>query len=192
MAGPQDDRALAAAVVRGEAGAAEALFDRVFDRLYRRVCARLGGDHHAAEDIVSESLLAGLRALPGFRGEGSLAGWFLRIAWRKIADRTRGRRATERPWGGDGDLDGLVADLRAASAGPLERLAEEETRGIVREALESLPFRYEIVLRWRYFEDASVGQVALRLNVSAKAAERRLARARAALASALRRRGVRE
>ena len=186
MASRTDDRALAAAVVRGEPGAAEALFDRVFDWLYSQVCACLDGDHHTAQDIVSESLLSGLRALGGFRGEAALRTWFLRIALRKIVDQKR-RRAAEVVSGGDGDLELLLGASRSDRPSPLERLVDEETRQAVREALDSLPSRHKAVLTWKYLDETSVREVASRLNVSPKAAERRLARARAALAAVLRR-----
>ncbi len=188
MATREKDRALAAAVVRGERGAGAALFDHVFDRLYRQVCARLGGDHATAEDIVSETLLAGLRGLPAFRGEASLATWFLQIASRKIADHKRQRAATL--IGGDGELESLLGEPRLPQDSALDRLVDEETRLLVRKALESLPNRHKIILTWKYFDESSVVDVALRLEVSPKAAERRLARARAALAAALRHRRI--
>jgi len=191
MATHDGDRALAEAVVRGEPGAAEALFDRVFDRIYRAACGRLGGDHHAAQDVASEALLAGLRALRSYRGEAALATWFFRIAARKIADRRRVRGVVLVPAGGDGDLEALIGTLGGAAGSLLDRLAEDETRRLVREAVEALPARHRIVLQWRYFDDESVRRVALRLQKSEKAVERRLARAREALAAALRRRGIR-
>ena len=190
MSKREEDRALATRVVRGDPGAAEALFDRVFDRLHAQVCARLAGDHHAAQDVVSDSLMAGLRALAQFRGEATLATWFLRIATRKIADLRR-RRAIALVGDGDGKLEALLCQSRPREPSPLDRLEDEETRGLVREALTALPSQHRDVLEWKYFGDSDLGQVAVRLNVTAKAAERRLARARRALASELRRRGIR-
>ncbi len=187
MATREEDRELATRVVRGEAGAAEALFDRVFEPLYRQVCARLGGDHHAAQDIVSTSLLAGLRALSGFRGEATLTSWFFTIASRKTVDLKR-RRAVRIVAGGNGELEALVGPADSGSS--LDSLADAETRLLVQEALGSLPDRHQDVLRWKYFDDSSLAQVARRLQVSPKAAERRLARARVALAAALRQRGL--
>jgi len=189
MASNDKDRTLAAAVVRGDRDAAEALFDHVFDWLYRQVCARLGGDHHGGQDIVSETLHAGLAALRGYRAEASLTSWFLAIALRKIADRKR-RRVAEVIAGNDGELETLLSVSRAPPPSPLENLADEETCGLIREALDSLPDRHRTVLQWKYFDESSVDAVAVRLQVTPKAAERRLARARAALASALRRRRV--
>ncbi len=189
MATREEDRELATRVVRGEAGAAEALFDRVFEPLYRQVCARLGGDHHAAQDIVSISLLAGLRALSGFRGEATLTSWFFTIASRKTVDLKR-RRAVRLVAGGNGELEALVGPADSRQTSSLDRLADAETRLLVQEALGSLPDRHQDVLRWKYFDDSSLAQVARRLQLSPKAAERRLARARVALAAALRRRGL--
>lgn len=188
MATLEEDRALAQAVVRGDAKAAETLFEQVFENLWRQVTARLGGDVQLAEDVVGEALLAGLRGLPSYRGEASLSTWFFRIALRKIADHLR-RRAVDLVARGNGNLETVLLPANGTSA--LDRMIDEELRAIVVEALDLLPDCHRDVLRWRYFDDSSVVEVAERLQSSVKAAERRLARARAALASALRRRGVR-
>lgn len=195
MATREEDRTLAARVVGGEPGAAEELFEQIFDPLYHQVCARLGGDHHVAQDVVSESLTAGLRALAQFRGDATLATWFFRIATRKIADLKR-RRAIAIVSNGDGELEVLLSGSRPRGPSsldhlaPLDRLADEETRGLVQAALEALPAGHRVVLESKYFDDSSLRQLAARLRVTAKAAERRLARARQALAGELRRRGV--
>jgi RNA polymerase sigma-70 factor (ECF subfamily) len=189
MATGESDRFLAEAVVRGDQGAAETLFDRVFDPLYRQVCARLGGDHDEAQDIVSESLLAGLRGLADFRGEARLETWFTAIALRKVADRKR-RRAVLLVSSPDGELERLLAGSRGERASPLQSAADAELQLLVREAVEALPDRHRCILRWKYFDDSSLGDVAVRLNVSPKAVERRLARARTALAAALRQRRI--
>lgn len=189
MATRDEDRALAARVVRGEASAAEVLFDQVFDPLYRHACVRLNGDHHAAQDVVSETLLSGLRALRDYRADAALTTWFLRIASRKVIDLKR-RRAVRLVSSGDGGLEAVLCTHRSQTKSPLEHLADEETRLVIQEALQSLPSHHREILRWKYFEDTSLRQVALRLNVTTKGVERRLARARSALAGALRQRGV--
>lgn len=190
MATNERDGTLAAAVARGEPGAAEELFELVFDAVYRLARSRLRGDHHAAQEIVSDSLAAGLRGLPRFRAESSLPTWFCRIAERKIIDRKR-REASLLAVGGNGELEALLAARPPPEGSALRRLADEETRSIVRQTLASLPDRHREILEWKYYEDSSLRQVADRLGVSPKSAERRLARARARLASALRQRGFR-
>ncbi|HLU49623.1 MAG TPA: RNA polymerase sigma factor, partial [Planctomycetota bacterium] len=176
-----EDRALASAVVRGESGAADALFESVFDPLWRQVLRRLGGDRQLTEEIVSQTLLAGLRGLPSYRGDALLSSWFFRIATRKIVDHLR-RRAIELVTTGNGELEECLVPSGAPTA--LDGLITKELREIVVETLDLLPAGHRDVLRWRYFEDASIAEVAERLHATVKSAERRLARARAALASA--------
>src|SRR5512143_272623 len=184
----EDEQGLREAVLRGEPGAAEALFDRVFDALYSHVCASLGGDHHAAEDVLSEALTAGLRGLPGFRGDSSLLTWFRRIAARRVADRARRRRpeVLEGVVGGNGELDELVGAARAAGGSPLEDLASEEMRRQVCKALDDLPARHGTVLRWKYYDETTRRDPGPPVHACPTPAGRRLARARAALASLLR------
>ena len=65
---------------------------------------------------------------------------------------------------------------------------ERSLAALVQRVLDHLPVHYGNVLEWKYLEDAPVADIAARLDVSAKAAESLLTRARAAfrdLAAAL-------
>lgn len=91
-----------------------------------RLCAHLG-DADNVDDLVQETYLRALPALPGFRGESSARSWLLSIARHTCADsvrsRTRYRRlveqvarrrssaAVEAAPGGPVELDRLVASL---------------------------------------------------------------------------------
>jgi RNA polymerase sigma-70 factor (ECF subfamily) len=86
------DRELADAWARGEEAAATELVRRHAVAVGRYLHARGagGGD---IEDLVQETFIRAFRALPGWRGQGSLRGWLLRIAGnlRKDAFRKGGR-----------------------------------------------------------------------------------------------------
>lgn len=80
-------------------GAALAGFIRATQSDVATVCRRLA-DPDCAEDLVQETYLRAMRALPGFRGESTARTWLLGIATRVCADevraRTRRRRRAER------------------------------------------------------------------------------------------------
>lgn len=76
------------------------------DYLYRYAHSRLG-NAEAAEEVLQESLVAGLRAREQYRGEAPVRSWLLAILKRKIIDHVRARER-QRPVGSfDGDSDGI-------------------------------------------------------------------------------------
>jgi len=89
-----DDAALIEAVVsRRSERAARRLVERHSPRLLAVVRRLLAGDASAAEDVVQQSWINGIAALPTFRHEASFATWMTRIAVRVAADHLRRRSA---------------------------------------------------------------------------------------------------
>jgi len=69
------------------------------DKLYAFALARVGGDTALAEDLLQETLLAGMRGYKAFRHKASVETWLIGILRRKIVDhhRQRNRRNKEVP-----------------------------------------------------------------------------------------------
>jgi RNA polymerase sigma-70 factor, ECF subfamily len=65
-------------------------FVRTSQPLVHQLCRWLG-DPDSAEDLVQETYLRALRALPRFRSDGSARSWLLSIARNTCADATRRR-----------------------------------------------------------------------------------------------------
>lgn len=69
---------------------------QAFDELYRRYVNRVyayhlirTGSREEAEDLTSQTFLAALESLPGYRRQGIFAVWLFSIARRKLADHYR-------------------------------------------------------------------------------------------------------
>lgn len=90
---PQDDFALIAACIRGEASAQRTLFKREYQRVFRTV-ARLMGSNRDVDDLVQETFVSVFRALGSFRGEAKLSTWIDRIAVRAVFHHLRARKRT--------------------------------------------------------------------------------------------------
>jgi RNA polymerase sigma-70 factor, ECF subfamily len=125
-----------------------------------------------AEDALSETLLAAVRALPRFDGRVSLSAFLYSLAYRKMADFWRRRY----------DTAPLLESVAAADThGASGEYAEFE------ELLETLPELSRQVLLLRYQIGLSVSEVAVVIDRSYKGTESLLSRARSQLRAALER-----
>lgn len=128
---------------RAQAGDREA-FSRLVDA-HREVAYRTAywilRDADDALDVTQEAFLRAYRSLNRFAGRSSFRTWLRRIATNAALDR-RQRRLREPE---------LPETLQVAddSPGAAERLAREETRALVRQAIDELPpaSRAAVVLR---------------------------------------------
>jgi len=168
---PDDERALSL----------DTLYEGYRERLLRFVLTRIGGDSAAAEDIVQEAFAAALVSLSGFRSRSSPYTWLCSIAQHKIADHYR--RQPPGHCGAELSLDYLADEESQDTTGSsIEKWMEhQETRDIVRSALDDLPSDYVDVIKYKYFEGLSVNEIGLEMGRTPKAIEGLLARARRAL-----------
>lgn len=162
----------------------EAAFDRCATALYRYFAVRVGGDPHLADDLMQQLWIhaRNLAATPAEQIEfrlRAIAKNLLRTHWRRC-----GRR---------GDLETLVDPRLAANLA--ERLVSEELPSKVLEnrevcdqlllALTELPAAEQGLIVEHYFLGRSHVQLAERLDLSERAVEGRLYRARRALRAKL-------
>lgn len=149
------------------------LTDRYLPSIWRFVYYRVNGDSHLAEDIVSESVLALVRAVAEEAEIDNPIGWLRAVASHKVLDHFRAVARVQH-------LIGQVA-LTAELVQPEEAVGQQELverRAEVRQALDGLPDQHRMALEWKYIERLSVRQIAARLEVTEKAAESILFRAR--------------
>lgn len=142
--------------------------------VWRFVYVRVSGDQHLAEDIVSECVLALIAAVSDPEKEiANPGGWLRSVAANKVNDHFRAAARVQhlldqvRP--GDGD------DSNGDPVGQQELI---ERREAVRNALDSLGDSQRMALEWKYIDRLSVREIAVRLDLTEKAAESVLFRAR--------------
>ena len=182
-----DDRSLVRRLVAGDATAFDQFFDSHAAGLYRFALARMRGNADAAEDVVQATLSAAIRKLATYRGEAALFTWLCTFCRHEISAHYRrtGRFAPEVPLLEDApEIRAALEALGAAGERPDERLRQTEVARLVRLTLDYLPERYGDALEWKYLEEISVEEIAARLEVSPKAAESVLSRARDAFRDA--------
>jgi RNA polymerase sigma-70 factor, ECF subfamily len=182
------DRALVARLLKGDEEAFGEFFELMFPRIYRFALARVGDREDAAEDIAQATLCQAMRKLSTWRGEASLFTWICTIGrheidgWRrKHPDAASIELIEEAP-----EIRAALESLHAHESGRAEAAVERrELATLVQRILDHLPAHYGSVLEWKYLDDLPVREIAARLDLSDKAAESLLTRARAAFRDAV-------
>ncbi len=156
------------------------------------VARRILRDEHEAEDAVQESFLAAFRSIDGFEGGAKLSTWLHRIVVNRALMKLRSRR--RHPEAPIADLlpsfdetGHHAAEVMGFEVSSCDRLEQQETRVVVRRAIDQLPEKYRTVLLLRDIEDLDTGEAAEALGVTTTAVKVRLHRARQALRTLLER-----
>jgi len=170
-----DDSSLVAAVLSKDRKATAEFVARFADGLYAYVRSRLAPRYDEVDDLVQEVFLAAWENLNRYQGSGLLQAWVMGIARHKVEDYYRARLRALEPIE-DSHQDHLVSSVVPEFH---EALEHEEMEAKTRSVLASLPDPYRLALIWRYWEQASAREMALKTGKTEKAIERLLARARA-------------
>ena len=175
---------------RGESEAFEQLVRQYGGRLLA-AARRLLHHEQDAQDAVQETFLSAFKALDQFTGMAKLSTWLHRIVVNAALMKLRRRK--RRP---ETSIDELLPRFDADGdwAAPVDQwetpaeelLQQQETRTLVRQAIDRLPANYRTVLLLRDIEELDTDETASLLGISANAVKIRLHRARQALMTLLR------
>jgi RNA polymerase sigma-70 factor (ECF subfamily) len=169
--------------MRGDEEAFDMFVDEYYPRLYRFAHPRVGSDPEVAQDVVQGTFEKVIQKLDYYRGEAALFSWLCSFCRYEIAAlwRRKGKSAPEVELVEDSpDVRAALDTLATGEDGPDDLLQRRELSRLVRVVLDHLPIRYGNALEWKYIHGLSVREVAARLDVSPKAAESLLTRARQA------------
>lgn len=175
VAEPLDELTLRRAQ-RGDERAWRALIDRYRHPVHALIWRLLAGRaRHRAEDLVQETFVRVLRALPGFdpAGPASLSTWMLTIAARLTLNELRRPEVVA--------LEG--ADLLASPGNDRADLSAERRQlaAAIGAGIAALPDAQRAVLVLREYHDLDYTEIAEALELDLGTVKSRLARARAAL-----------
>ena len=166
------DGYLVARAREGYLDAYEMLVQRHSAMAYR-VALRLCGNHHDAQDIAQEALIAAWENLARFRANSSFSTWLYQIVTRRALNKvTRGRGA---------DLADLLEEAADPSAGPAAQAERNLAAGAVTGALAALPYAQRAVVVLHHFEGLSYAEVAEVTRSTVPAVRSHLYRARRTL-----------
>ena len=165
--------------------------DQYGDYLYRYAMSRLR-DTNAAEEVVQETFLAGVRYAGQFAGRGTEQGWLLGILKRKIIDFIRRRTRENRAAAYEDEHDPTAQLFDAMgnwkngaikwSPAPEQRAESQELYAVVQECLESLPKGQSDVFVLSVMEEMDSDEICSELEITPSNYWVRMHRARLGLA----------
>jgi RNA polymerase sigma-70 factor, ECF subfamily len=171
-----DDAYLVQRAREGYLDAYADLVDR-HGQLAYRVALRLLGNHHDAEDVAQEALVAAWQQLPRFKANSRFSTWLYQIVTRKALNRITRTRATE-------SLD-LASDVPDAGDEPGQRAERDQTVDAVTAAVAALPPPQRIAVVLRHFEGLSNAEIARITQSTIPAVRSHLFRGRRTLSQTL-------
>lgn len=149
--------------------------ERHGNQLYSYALTRLRNSH-ASEEVVQETLLAGVKNLKQFRGDSTEKAWLMTILRRKIVDYARSRNRhdlrnailqnDERVEHFLNDLGTFDPDLIPEDIDPRRLATDRELWALVRECLDLLPQRQADAFMLREFEGLSADEICETLDIS--------------------------
>ena len=165
--------------------------DHYGDYLYRYAYSRLR-DANAAEEVVQETFLAGIKYHHQFSGKGSEQGWLLGILKRKIVDYVRRRSKHNRVSAYEDETDPTAQLFDAKgnwrqgsfpwSLAPDANLQSQELWEIVRECLTHLPQGQADVFMLSVMQEMDSEEICKELDITPSNLWVRMHRARLGLA----------
>lgn len=185
MTAIQPEDALVARLQSGDPGAFETLV-RTYMAALLRVARRFLRNEEDARDAVQDAFISAFRSIKSFGSNAKLSTWLHRIVVNASLMKLRSQK--RRP---EEDIEEYLplfaADGHQAEPSvPWPETAEsmlqrEETRDVVRRAIDQLPGTYREVLLLRDIEELSTEETAEMLKITPNAVKIRLHRARQAL-----------
>lgn len=147
-------------------------------RLLQQACG-LARDQGAAEDLVAETLVEAWRSLGRYDGSCRFSTWLFSILLHRHQKALRRARSRPVPLAA---LPSAEADERrqaqeslpAPGPSPAEEAMRHEAAGKLREAVQALPEKHQRVILLRFFEDASLPEIAAVLGCSVGTVKSRL------------------
>ena len=170
------DAYLVARAREGYLDAYEILVQRHSAMAYR-VALRLCGNHHDAQDLAQDALIAAWQNLDRFRADSSFQTWLYRIVTRRALN-----RLTRQP---DTSTLDLLADRADRTTEPAAKAERDFAVDAVTDALATLPFPQRAAIVLHHFEGLSYAQVAAVTRSTVPAVRSHLYRARRTLGTRL-------
>lgn len=183
MTGPEiTDQQLVARVQKGDKKAFDLLVLKYQHKILSLVSRYLRNSDEV-QDVAQEAFIKAYRALPNFRGESAFYTWLYRIAINTAKNYLVARQ--RRPPGVDVDIDDAErydGDFQLKDIeNPENILFGNELKGVVEQAINSLPTDLRTAVTLREFDGLSYEDIAAAMDCPVGTVRSRIFRAREAI-----------
>lgn len=161
-------------VLSGRKGAATAFYKAFAPKLRRYLLVKL--PEGEIEEILQDTFLSAFDSLPLYRGESSVMTWLISIARHEVADFYRKRYIRQAVEKTAPLFENMVSEVLS----PEFVLEKQKIEKRFFATYHGLAKQYQDVLSYRYELSMSVKEIAVRMDLSFKATESLLFRARLA------------
>jgi RNA polymerase sigma-70 factor (ECF subfamily) len=175
--GKASDAELVGAIARGDQLSMRQLYERHSTRVYR-FARRLGADHSAAEDLVSEVFLDVWRCGSTFAGRARVSTWLLAITRNKALDIIR--RSPLKPFE---QIESVT--LEDETDGPEVAVQKKQAASVLSGAFRNMSAADREIIDLVYYHDSSINEVARILNIPKGTVKTRMFYARKRLSALL-------
>ncbi|MCL5675523.1 MAG: RNA polymerase sigma factor [Patescibacteria group bacterium] len=175
MANYEKDQKLVAEILKGNEKALREFYQTHSPRLFSYILRKVAKEEDSQE-LLQDTLFAGLEAMRDYEGKSSLFTFLCAIANHKVVDFYRKKKLRQMLFSQMPNLGNLISELLS----PEERYNKTELKEKIKLCWASLPQRYQTILRLKYVEGLTVVQIAGDLKETVKSIESALFRARKA------------
>ncbi len=133
-------------------------------------------NRESADDLAQEVFLKAYLSLPKFQFKSSFGTWLYRIAVNTSKDHLRKEGKVQKVPFDESPADMMLHEDEMAKREEAE--IQEDRKTLLRQALQTLPEKYKVILTLRDIQGFPYGEIAEILNLSAGTVDSRLHRAR--------------
>ena len=169
-------------VLKGDQNAFAEIVELYQDKLYR-VCFRMLGNKHEAEDIAQEAFVRAFINIHTFDTKRKFSTWLYRIGTNLCIDRIRKKKPD---YYLDAEVSGteglnMYSQIAASEELPEDQVMKMEMQDRVQYEISRLPDKYRAVIVLKYMEDLPLQEISEILEMPLGTVKTRIHRGREAL-----------
>ncbi len=176
----EQDQPYINSILKGDMGAFGVLVER-YEHMVFTLAMRMVKNREEAEEIAQDTFLKVYKGLEGFKGGSKFSTWVYKIAYYRSLDYIKKLRKHPET----SLIEGYLEHDMEVDDHFVDRLEKNEKKIVIKDALKKLSGDDGIVLTLHYFEELSLNEIAVIMNISVNNVKVKLFRARKRLKQVL-------